>query len=344
MPYGRYTRYRGTHTRRTRFVARGQTARRTAVAKSRAGGNRKVAAIQSRAYVPRKVKTTSSIFALAKQVKALQRSQIGLYQKAYQKTYVNMSPSAANRGLVNRVAFIPLNDFTYGSGFRQSYTDTSEQPQYVAFGQPFASFEPLAGLTNNRYNYWVNCNDTVSSVAYLPIRCTINMQFELKNMKPNSDPLWIRYMIIKQKKQLLSTTAHALNLPQNMNALCGMARDNRDRNRINKEYFSVITDKWIKFSNTNDVMKDVHVVRSVSMKFPSKLLTVDKEFPVTDNDPNITAQVNQTFTSNIEPTDVYYLCIHTSRECNNHVSPDPEVLYLQANRFISWRDQHGAAS
>jgi hypothetical protein len=283
-----------------------------------------------------------AIMTLSRQVKNLQLTKLGLYQKSYQKTYINLSPSTNNRGLINRVAFLPLNDFTFGSGFMQSYTDANDEPQYESAGGAFANYEPQSGLFNNRFNYWVNCNDQVSSAAYLPIRCSITMQFELKNMQPNSDPLWIRYMIIKQKKQLLNTTAHALNLPQNMNALSGMARDNRLRNRINKEYFTVVTDKWVKLTNTNDVMKDVHKSCTVSMKFPNKVIKIDKEFPITDRiDP--TVSVNQTFISNVSPKDVYYLCIHTSREMDISNS-SPEVLYMQANRFMSWRDQHGVSS
>jgi len=319
--------------------------RKSAYAKVRAKStNAPVKTIYKRRFAKTKVdKNKQAIMTLSKQVKNLQLTKLGLYQKAYQKTYINASPSTSNKGLANRVAYLALNDFTSGSGFMQSFTDTNSEPQIVTAGQPFADYEPGTGLTNNRYNYWVNCNDQVSSAAYLPIRCTITMQFEVKNMQPSSDPLWIRYMVIKQKKQLLNTTAHALNLPQNMNALAGMALDNRLRNRINKEYFTVVSDKWTKLTNTNDVMKDVQRSCTVSMKFPNKVIKIDKEFPITDNDPNITTSVNQSFTSNVAPKDVYYLCIHTSRELNvGHSSP--EVLYIQANRFMSWRDQHGVAA
>lgn len=295
-------------------------------------------------------KNKSAIMTLSRQVKSLQLSKIGLYQKAWQNANVGPGFEPVSHGWTNKVLFMALNDFSpYAALWRgepeiDPLSDNYNTPKTVQISN-WATWVPSQNSASgtqmhNRYNYWFNSQDVVSPVAYLPISTRVTMQFEIEGMPANAEPVYIRYQVIRQKKQLLHTTAHALNLPTNMASLAGMALDSKYRNRINREYFHIHQDKWIKMSNANDVTKNVKRTLVCTQKFPSKVLKVEGEHPVTSGTAE-SDNVLQGFTTNIRPTDVYYLVIHTSRNLD---FANGERLSINFNRFISWRDQHGVAA
>jgi len=346
MPYGS-TRTRGNRTRRRSYLSRTKARRSTRVARARAGGNAKVARAQTRAYVPKIVKNTDSIYTLAKQVRRLQRSQLGLYQKRYEESWMRFASTGDGLGFADRVVFCALNDFSdtarWYRGAIVNNAPTIDTIVNSATDAHWRKWTPQsANSTSDKYNYWVNSNnDVVSPVCYLPIRTMVTLTFDLRNMAPGVDPMYIRVMVIKQKKTLLHTTARSLNLPSNFNALAGMAKQFApERNRINKEYLSVHYDKWIKLNNGQDTQKDIQRTVRVPMRFPNKLIKVESVNPIRDNDPeSIEPAVLQGFTTNVEPDQVYYLALFASRPRET-----TEGLYVFCNRFNAWRDQHDVAA
>ena len=77
MPRGYVKRTTITSTRATSYANRGRDARQNKFAKARTA----VAKIQRKPYIPRMVKNTQSVYALAAAVKKLQQSKIGMFQK-----------------------------------------------------------------------------------------------------------------------------------------------------------------------------------------------------------------------------------------------------------------------
>ena len=69
-------------------------------------------------------------------------------------------------------------------------------------------------------------------------------------MNYNMADAWARVTFVKPRKVLPSTDAHELSLPFGGYSLSNLARDNmQDRNKINSTYWSILSDKWIKFKS-----------------------------------------------------------------------------------------------
>lgn len=288
------------------------------------------------------MKNTNSIFALAKQVRALQKTQIGAYQEVYQNAYKIYYGASEAEFVKNKTLFFAMNDFTSYASLLFSQT-TNDQPQYgvVSPGGQWTNWVPNANKSlRDRHNYWVNSNDDAASlVRYHAISTTITAQIEYAGMANNQEPVWLRFDIIRQKKKLLHTTARQLNLPGNMNALSGMALKSSERNKYHKDYFQVVSTKWVKFSNNTDETRDVLRNVKFHMKF-DKTYDLDIDEPIIDRDelapdPN----VPQSFLTNMDPTHVYYLVMQSSDSIG---SSQRVNCFFQ--RTIRFRDQHGVAA
>jgi hypothetical protein len=75
------------------------------------------------------------------------------------------------------------------------------------------------------------------------------------------------------------------------------------------------------------------------MKF-DKTLNLDIDHPVTDREELVGTDVPQTFSTNMDPTQVYYLVIQSS----HILQASEEVFDIHMNRTIRFRDPHGTAA
>lgn len=335
MPYGRpYSTLRSD--RKSRYSRTSTAARSSRVAKARSGGNKAVAKTQKSRYVPKTVKNTSSIYTLARQVKSLQRAQIGQVQKNYERLEFGNHTVTWSEG---QNFLFAMNDFTDESPLFGGKTDSTtfpgnNVPGYIVESQ-FQHHTPVfAGFGD--YSYWKGANDDQANKdCYLPLSSEINMSFNANNLK-SGYTVWIRVDIFKMKKVLLHSNVHRLSLPSNMQALGKMATDNlQNRNRFNKTYFNLIKTKWIKLHNNQETDMPVTGYFKHWQKFPEKVLKLDMdhhvETPVGNVDPK--------FITNVPQDDIYWCMLSCSNDQNtgNHITGT-------ISRLNKYRDNEGVAT
>jgi hypothetical protein len=319
---------------RRRIVnTRQKSARASNVSNRRsAGGNKKVARIQRRPYVPRLVKNTDSIYALAKQVRGLQRSALGEYQKNY--LHFQFDPSDVDHPAewfnAGSPLLIPVNDFTSHPVYR-GYLGTNKFPAISSIGE-FAKLK--FGLSEEAENtsYWALANDdSASLVAYQPITC--NLTFDIEGTVSNTTKeQWFRVDVFRQKKVLTHSSAHSLNMPYNLYGLRNMASQGEECNKFNKEYFQVMQTKWFRMPKT-EVNNTFHSTRcSVKIKMPPKVLKPDMDGTIHHDNLDVPIP----FAGAIPVKDQIF-CMLSTNYLNNGCK-------VTIRKFISYRDQHGAAA
>lgn len=340
MPYART--YRTTRAGRKARYSRTSAAGRTAsVAKARAGGNKAVARTQKKRYVPKVVKNTASIFTLARQVKALQKSQIGQYQKNYEHAAIGSTINTHTWAQTQPFLFA-LNDFTPGSPIYVGSEDLTTYPGtgipgYVIDGH-WSKFTPVFAQLGSS-SYWKGANDDEASRhSYLPLGTSVTFNLQCPNLSVH-DFYWVRIDVIRMKKDLLNSNAHQLSLPKNVQALGKMAADDlTHRNKFNSTYFQVIQTKWIKMTNNTDAAKSVHRYCKINYRFKDKVLKLDMEGDIH----TATGEVTPNFVSNMPQDEIIWCLLSTSQ--NNTASANKGKIQCQMTREISYRDSEGVAT
>lgn len=339
MPYGPRS-ARGHPGRANRYnrYRRGQSAaRRKTVARSRNKAVRRV--YRRAATVPRtKVGANKGAIAvLASQVKALQASQIGAYQKAYQYCALVGGAVAWNTRQPLCFAmnnFLPEAPLYIGkaergtAGVQQGFIPGFVQIRHWENCAPNSTFQ--------NYDYWYGANDDVASAEqYMPLSTQITINFQAPALEPGHE-IWCRVDIVKPTKNLLHSTVHKLHLPNNIQALGYLASsDMQLRNRLNPTYFTIYETKWVRLYNDNVHSKNVEQWCKFSRRFPQKVLKLDSHQTVqTETGEEYTT----TFLTQVSPNDIYWMILSTS---NDGGDDDLNHVQVEMSRVIHWRDQHG---
>lgn len=318
-------------TRRTAFFTRGSAARTIQHAARRkigAGGNKAVARKLSQRGLARTARNTDSIVTLAKQVKDLQRVQMGAFQKEWQHCKAGHGlPRLQN----DQPACFALNDFTPSSGtFIGTQSTTTPPHNFFAIDTLWADTVPFGGGTNEKdYSYWYNDNkEHASKKGYRAISTTVTVNMEQVDLAPTA-VVWFRIDIVKPTKQLLPTALHKLSLPTNIQGLARLAdKDMEKRNRINRGFFNVIESKWYKMENTQTVNKTIEKFATFHVKFPRQKAVEDMDAHGTVSTSE--GDLTQTFITNVPQDQIYWMIISTS---NSGVGSK-----VQLSRYISYRD------
>ena len=328
MVHGFYPR----HTRVTR--TRAATTIQKNIRKRRAGGNKPVAKQQAKKYVPKVQKNTNSIYTLARQVKNLQLSQLGQFQKEYH--YCKIGEGANNVRLTDTQPILfALNDFTDNAPVYIGSRDTTVVPNINSYttGTVWSDATPYGGGTgNDDYSYWrVDNANTADKSGYTPISTRVKINMEMVNVTP-AEEFWFRVDIIRPTKVLLNSNVHKLTLPTNVQGLARLASSDLDlRNRINRKYFHIYDTKWFKFSHDNEVNKTLEKFYSINFKFPKQ--SAIENLQATESLTIGSSTIPQNFITNAPQDQIYWCLISTSNTQSDRRSK------IQMTRYISYRDK-----
>ncbi len=288
----------------------------------------------------RPARNTRALYQLSRQVKSLQLARAGSYQKSYQ--YVEVAGTQLKK--LHPLIFT-LNDFTVYGHVMTSSIDASGVPQVTSTYTWQAVQDPMyqANLTAPQFSYWANAKDDyVSDVLYRPIQATITFDVFDNSSSFNEPEFWVRVDVVKQRKIIAQTPTHNLNLPWNASALGNMATQGIEKNRWNKEYFSVIMTKWIKITKEdfgNQHKQGVlHGRTSFKFNFPAKTLKVDADQKLYPSAAGVDGTpLTQDFETNIPQRDKVFVVINSSLDGDSNHK-------MVIRRFISWRDLNGVAA
>ena len=312
---------------------------------------------RSGARKPTAAKNRASVYALAKQVKSLQRAQVGPIQSNYLWIGVNTSATGNppvtvhTPKFVNSASMVPfvmlLNDMRETAFFLQSsWNSTTHAPQSslmhtfqrVPDPTPAGEFE---GDQQNYSYHFRTLDDTVSMARYKPMYAKVDFHFSWPNALPQDPVLWVRLDIIKPKNVLQSTAAHSIDFPGAAYSLGNlMITDaNQPRNYIDKNFFDVIDTKFVKFHNADvdlgGVGRTLQRKCTMSYRFPPNLVhDLSATNKVNVHGP---AKVEQNPISNIPIDQQVYLIWQT-----NYPPSDMKKLGCQIYRRNTWRDDDPA--
>lgn len=275
----------------------------------------------------------TAIMTLSRQVKSLQLSKIGAYQKKFESLNLGAGTFSASKPLL-----IQLNNLLDNATvWYPTFNTTNNTPQINAAGV-FTKTQPAIPENREHCSYWVNSNDDEPSREfYKPIRRTITVKFDNPTGYSNTErDQWFRIDIFRQKKVLPETSVHHLNLPHNLYGLINMANDAPERNRFNKEYFQVYKTFWKKATPSEVNGRRQITYMKIDFQFPAKhMVKLNTVNGINDGDLN---DITQYFRTNIPVDEVYYAMISTNYKT------DEQDCKIQLNSFSSWRDQHGITS
>lgn len=283
----------------------------------------------------------NAIMTLSRQVKSLQLSRLGLFQKrAEQLTWVKATDNPSYPWNTQKPLCFCLNQFngrdtTTGANVKAPmfHVDGSGN------GQVFKRFttwvpSPLSGIARDLNPHIADIDDVVSPEAYKPLGTSVKFEFEFNDYAANQRDSYIRIDIIRPKKLLLDSLYHDLTMPKGLGQFCNLAELYMlNRNYINTTYWDIVQTKWIKISNDSGVAKGV-----------TKIVTVNRSYK---NSPIIKTDLNSTsagtgggttypmFHHQVDPRMLEWCVVSTGFQI-------PERMSIL--RKISWRDQNGASA
>lgn len=319
---------------RSSYLASRRAARASAVQKARTTVTKAPKSTRFNAPVYRKLRkprrTTKvarnkgAIMTLARQVKTLQQQRFGELQSHTQ--YCNLTGS--NLPTPSQPLAFVLNNFY-------------DQPIYkgaVITGtgiQGIASF--TVGPTIERQTYQTDLDDIfewnarrntdeVSLVEYKPVYTRLKLVFRY-TMPGNGFPAMARVTVIKVKAYQSSNKLN-VTIPGALGAYRNLANREFDpqRNYFDKRYHTVLYDKWVKTTFTNDSNVTDLLSREVTISWKYKDM-VHK--PDITNNPT-----GQSFWTNVPQREVLWVLISAGDHSDRLSS-------LEIGKFDTWRDPHG---
>ena len=284
----------------------------------------------------------NAIMTIAAQVKSLQLSRLGMYQKRTEQLNWQTSdaPSLAAFDLKKPLAFC-LNQFNgrdtaTGQNLKAPVYSTNTDGTGKVF-ERFGTWVPsaLVGTARSLNPHIADQDDVVSPECYKPLGTSIKFEFTFEDYPANKAQSHMRIDVIRPRKVLLDSPFHDLTMPKGIGQFTGLCeRDMVNRNFINPTYWEVVQTKWIPVSNNSGVAKNI-----------TKLVTINRSYKTM---PIIKTDLNSTSSGMLPGTITYP---------NFYQSVDPRLLEwcivscgdvapirMTMLRQISWRDQNGTAA
>ena len=261
MPYGQNRNRRSYRTNYRKSTTGKKRRPKTAVAK-----------IQRKKYVPKVVKNTMSVLTLARQVKRLQQSQLGLIQRhalTYQWNKAEELQYPFNSCKPMCFCTNQFVDLNKGNGTRQNPSMYMANEVGQGYKQTVFSNWDMTCWNEALNPHWADQDDQVSMEAYKPLGTSMKFEFAFNNLSPGERTRWCRIDIIRPKKVVREGQLHLLKLPFGLGQFEKLT-DNYMlyRNFINKLYWDVIHTKWIPVvNNTNTVTKGFTKVVTINRSF-----------------------------------------------------------------------------
>jgi len=285
--------------------------------------NKPVRTIQKKKYVPKVTKNTQSITTLARQVRKLQVSQLGLFQKRIEQ--VNLSAISGSDMQIgpDRPFCFMLNDFTSNAAVWHPKDDNHlVNSQFALFQYPT--------VLEEKYDFWQSANDDiVSSEVYQPIRTML--QFEITETQVALNiPRWVRIDFITLKRTLPFSDERIFQMPLGINGLGNLANNSMLlRNRYNPTYHKVLQTRWVKL-NRGDYDTKARAFCTMKHTFPAKQLRVDKQ------------PSGNEYAHFMIPSNEQIWCIISTSA--GHLSENAAGIDITLKRTLHWRDPTGVAT
>lgn len=279
----------------------------------------------------------NAIMTLATQVKKLQLSQLGAFQKRAEKVAWLKTESATLPFTKSQPMAICLNQFVDKklgtvAQYAPIYGTNSNGNGYVM--KRFEKWDLAAFAGNPAVNpHWSAQDDVVSTELYKPLGTKLTFELIYNNVAATQPANWVRIDIIRPKKTLLRAgLIHELNMPNGLGQFTHLADTNvMYRNYINKQYWDIKYTKWVKCENTTGTDKMIQKVFTVTRSYKNQApIRCDLDaYEAGSNAPN--------FYENVPSHDLEWMILTPA---SNASVPDQ----LNILRNISWRDQHGTAA
>ncbi|AXQ66425.1 MAG: putative capsid protein [Cressdnaviricota sp.] len=275
----------------------------------------------------------NAIMTLAKQVKSLQLSKLGPYQKRIEFFELDKEDMGNNNFNHTRPICFQLNDFT--SDCKLHTLDPTSHVSQTMKGWSIVPSKFTGNLA--KYNqFWATNDCEVSKLRYLPIKCEYTLTIST-NMAEQDSPRWIRVDFVKPNKILPQTGSHALNLPEGIfsfsELLNGPAQPNKV-NDINPLYWKRChKPQWISLKANAGQTSATSVIRhkKFNIYFPNKVINVETDTPY--------SYANDSILTNISRKDQMWAVFSFDRQYSN-----TNNLKIGMTRTMHWRDEHGAAN
>jgi len=281
---------------------------------------------------------TSAIYTLGRQVRSLQLSQYGDIQYQYQ--YCTLTPSATNPTSLpgrQQPIFFAANCFYAKT---QLYNARIDPNTHLSVFAPLTEIDgtvttPVAFKKqafdvdiDNRYQWnEMNNQNTVSTVAYLPISMKYKFTFRLA-MASGLVPRHYRITFFKTKNGPIASDKKDFLMPGAAGAYAWMCcRDLALRNYFSKSYHQVLVDKWVTLNAPADGSRMIEKCVEIPYAFRGGLLQ-----PSLTNDP-----VGQQFWTNLPSGDVIWCLISSDIDMSSY-NGQPQITI---QRSLVWRDKHG---
>lgn len=284
----------------------------------------------------------NAIMTLSKQVKSLQLSKLGLFQKRGEQltwTAADEAPSFPWE-TIKPFAFC-LNQFNG----RDTATGTLvKAPLYYTdgngHGQVFKRFETwvptaLVGVNRDVNPHIGDIDDTVSPEAYKPLGTSVKIELQFNNYPANERTDWFRIDIVRPKKTLLKSSFHNLSMPIGLGQFTTLtANSMADRNYINSTYWDIIQTKWIPIRNESGVQKHITKIVTINRSYKNaKVIKTDLKSTSMTKEGVTTYPM---FHDQVDPRQLEW-CILSAG------SSDIQPRSMSILRQISWRDQNGTS-
>lgn len=300
-----------------------------------------VARIQRKRAQPttRVQKNTASVYVLSKQVRALQRAQIGLIQRhvlELSNSFIVPAETPAIFSLINFERGVNIvhrkreevqgvdviNNIVLGT-FNPANNEMSD-----AIGSP--EYDP--------YKFFKTETDDVVPVdaSYVPISST--MLFRLSTTYGTSSEMdrWVLIMIIKQRPKSiqLHSAVHQYNLPDSSVGLMNLAsKDPFKRMQFPTKHFQVLDKKWVKL--VHSPVDNSHVAeKTFTMKFNYPHQYVNNDHSLA-HAVGTSGAIQDSFSQRIPIGQNVFCIIQSSRDDSG------SDISCKIRKIDVWRDPHG---
>lgn len=344
MPNGRMYRRapmaRSNRASSRSFTSASKARRSSQVAKKRAT-NQPIARIQRRRRAPitKVAKNTRSVLVLAKQVRALQRSQIGLIQRhvlELNQIFIIPKVTPAIFSLINfsptvqvteqrHLAVAPYVQNTLLATFQPADEQLANTPEQTA----------KAAVLDSYKFYKTSTDDSIpADASYVPISTSMLVQLETTFETQQEMERWVLIMIVKQKPRSIHVTSnvHHYNLPDASAGLMNLADKNPfDRMPFPTRHYQVLVKKWVKL--VHSPVDNTHVAtKTFTLKFNYPHQYVNNDIsnvtdPLNPTGPVISDNFNQRI-----PIAQNVFCLMQASSAN---------VYVRIRKTDVWRDPHG---
>ncbi len=283
----------------------------------------------------------NAIMTLSRQVKELQLSKLGMFQKrAEQFNWIKSTDGPFYPYNTQKPLAFCLNQFNgrdsvTGNNVRAPVYFTNASGNGEIFKR-FQAWNPgsLVSYGKALNPHWSSLDDKVSPEIYKPLGTSVKIEMEWSAYPAATPTNWYRIDIVRPRKTIPVSAYHELQMPTGLGQFSSLTENYMlNRNFINPTYWEKVLTKWVPISNNSGVAKNISKVITInrSYKNTKPIATDFNSIPV--GEPGHDYQPG--FAQNTDPRDLEWMVISSGFQVPERIS----IL-----RQISWRDQDGTTA